>query len=130
MHLNCLIRAIATYSCGPYIKSNITDKATSLSEVKNEFLKFLQIDVNDNDIQRKPTERLVVFYYRLRYHVTKYHVKKNTLVQGAALSKDETIFPSLERLIALEWLHRLDPRLVGFVKEKFSTELSAGSSVY
>ena len=135
LHLNCLLRAIATYSCGPYIKSNITDKATSLLEVKNEFLKFLQIDVNDYtsmswfDIQRKQTERPLVFYYRLRYHVSKHLVKKNTLVQGATLSKDETISPSLERFIALEWLHRLDPRLVGFVKEKFSTELSAGSSV-
>ena len=135
LSLNCLLRAIATYSCGPYIKSNITDKATSLAEVKTEFLKFLQIDVNDYtsmswfDIQRKPTERPLVFYYRLRYHVTKHLVKSNTLVNGQALTTDETISPSLDRFIVLEWLHRLDPRLVGFVKEKFATELTAGSSV-
>ena len=29
----------------------------------------------------------------------------------------------------MEWLHRLDERLVKFVKEKFSTELSSGSTV-
>ena len=41
-NLNNLLRAIATYTVGPYIKANITDKATSLAEVKEEFLKFLQ----------------------------------------------------------------------------------------
>ena len=40
-NLNSLLRAIATYTVGPYIKTNITDKATSLAEVKEEFLKFL-----------------------------------------------------------------------------------------
>ena len=29
----------------------------------------------------------------------------------------------------MEWLHRMDPRLIKFVQEKFSTELSAGSTV-
>ena len=135
LHLNCLLRAIATYSCGPYIKSNITDKATSLTEVKNEFLKYLQIDVNDYtamswfEIQRKPTERPLVFYYRLRYHVTKHLVKRNTLINGTALSADEKVSPTLDRFIVLEWLNRLDARLVNFIKEKFSTELSAGSNV-
>ena len=57
-----LLRAIATYTVGPYIKTYITDKATSLAGVKDEFLTFMQIEVNDLtalawfDIQRKQTE--------------------------------------------------------------------------
>ena len=134
-NLNSLLRAIATYTVGPYIKTNITDKATSLAEVKEEFLKFLQIEVNDLtamswfEIQRKQTERPLVFYHRLRYHMTKHLVRKNVKIDGAALSSDEKLSPSLERLIAMEWLHRMDSRLVKFVQEKFSTELSAGSNV-
>ena len=120
---------------GPYIKTNITDKATSLVEVKEEFLKFLQIEVNDLtamswfEIQRKQTERPLVFYHRLRYHMTKHLVKKNVSIDGTALPNDEKLSPSLERLIAMEWLHRMDSRLIKFVQEKFSTELSAGSNV-
>ena len=134
-NLNSLLRAIATYTVGPYIKTNITDKATSLAEVKEEFLKFLQIEVNDLtamswfEIQRKQTERPLVFYHRLRYHMTKHLVRKNVRIDGIALPSDEKLSPSLERLIVMEWLHRMDTRLIKFVQEKFSTELSAGSNV-
>ena len=126
---------LATYAVGPYIKTNITDKAKSLEDVKNEFLKYLEIEVNDLTalnwftIQRKQTERPLVFFYRLRYHITKHLVKSNAIVDGVALTADETLSPSLERLIVMEWLHRMDPRLIKFVQEKFSTELSAGSTV-
>ena len=134
-NLTCLLRALATYAVGPYIKTNITDKAKSLDDVKNEFLKYLEIEVNDLTalhwftIQRKQTERPLVFFYRLRYHITKHLVKSNAIVEGVALPADETLSPSLERLIVMEWLHRMDPRLIKFVQEKFSTELSAGSTV-
>ena len=134
-NLTCLLRALATHAIGPYIKTNITDKAKSINDVKNEFLKFLEIEVNDFSalhwftIQRKQTERPLVFFYRLKYHMTKHLVKKNTIVEGVALQADETLSPSFERLIVMEWLHRMDPRLIKFVQEKFSTELSAGSTV-
>ena len=134
-NLNNLLRAIAMYTVGPYIKTNITDKATSLAGVKEEFLKFLQIEVNDLtsmawfEIQRKQTERPLVFYHRLRYHMTKHLVKENAIIDGTALPSDENLSPSMERLIVMEWLHRMDNRLIKFVQEKFSTELSAGSSV-
>ena len=43
-NLNNLLRAIAMFTVGPYIRTNITDKATSLAGVKEEFLKFLEIE--------------------------------------------------------------------------------------
>ena len=61
--------------------------------------------------------------------MTKHLVKKNAIFEGVALQADETLSPSFERLIVMEWLHRMDPRLIKFVQEKFSTELSAGSTV-
>ena len=81
------------------------------------------------EIQRKQTERPLVFYHRLRYHMTKHLVKENAIIDGTALPSDENLSPSMERLIVMEWLHRMDNRLIKFVQEKFSTELSAGSSV-
>ena len=107
-NLTCLLRALANYAIGPYIKTNITDKAKSLDDVKNEFLKFLEIEVNDFSalhwfaIQRKLTERPLVFFYRLRYHMTKHLVKKNAICEGVALQADETLGPSFERLIVME----------------------------
>ena len=54
-----------------------------MTGVKNELLRFMQIEVNDLtalawfDIQRKQTERPLVIYRRLRYHMTKHLVKEN-----------------------------------------------------
>ena len=61
--------------------------------------------------------------------MTKHLVKKNVTIDGVAQATDEKLCPSLERLIVMEWLHRLDNRLVKFVQEKFSTELNAGSNI-
>ena len=61
--------------------------------------------------------------------MTKHLVKENAIIDGTALLSDEILSPSMERLIVMEWLHRMDNRLIKFVQEKFSTELSAGSSV-
>ena len=81
------------------------------------------------DIKRRPKERPFVFYMRLKYHMSKHLLKQGDTFQGAALETDEVLTPSMERSIVMEWLHRLDERLVKFVKEKFSTELSSGSAV-
>lgn len=134
-NLNTLLRALATYAAGPYIRSNIIENTRSLTDVKKEFMKYLEIDLTDFtalewfEIKRRPTERPLVFYMRLKYHMTKHLLKRGDTFQGNTLREDETLTPAMERFIVMEWLHRLDGRLVKFVKEKFSTELSTGSAV-
>ena len=53
-------------------------------------------------IQRKQIERPLVFFHRLRYHMTKHLVKKNAIFEGVALQADETLSTSLECLIVME----------------------------
>ena len=134
-NLNTLLRALATYAAGPYIRTNILEKATSLQDVKKEFMKYLEIDLTDLtaldwfDIRRRPAERPLVFYMRLRYHMTKHLLQQGDMYRSEVMEKNEILTPSMERLIVMEWLHRLDVRLVKFVKEKFATELSSGSAI-
>ena len=76
-NLNTLLRALATYAAGPYIRTNILENTNSLHDVKKEFMKYLEIDLTDLtalewfDIRRRPTERPLVFYMRLKYHMSK-----------------------------------------------------------
>ena len=132
--LNTLLRALATYALGPYIKQNILETATSLHGVKREFMKLLEIDLSDStfmnfyDIKRRANERPLMFYHRLRYHAERHLLGAGDRVGGVALQADEKFSPTLERMIILEWLRRIDERLVKFVQEKFSTELNYGNS--
>ena len=134
-NLNTLLRALATYAAGPYIRNNIIENTTSLQDVRKEFMKYLEIELTDFtalewfEIKRRPTERPLVFYMRLKYHMTKHMLKAGDMFKGAALTADEQLTPSMQRFIIMEWLHRLDERLVKYVKEKFSTELSSGSTI-
>ena len=134
-NLNTLLRALATYASGPYIRTNILENTTCLQDVKKEFMKYLEIDLNDLtaldwfEIRRRPSERPLVFFMRLKYHMSKHLIQQGGIYKGKALDSDETLTPSMERFIVMEWLYRLDPRLVKFIKEKFITELSSGSAV-
>ena len=134
-NLNTLLRALATYAAGPYIRTNILENTNSLHDVKKEFMKYLEIDLTDLtalewfDIRRRPTERPLVFYMRLKYHMSKHLLKQGDTYRNKTLDENEVLTPSMERFIVMEWLHRLDHRLVNFVKGKFATELSSGSAV-
>ena len=56
-------------------------------------------------------------------------LKQGDTYQNKMLEENEVLTPSMERFIVMEWLHRLDHRLVNFVKGKFSTELFSDSVV-
>ena len=133
-NLNTFLRALATYALGPYIKQNILENTRSLHEVKREFMKLLEIDLSDNtfmnfyDVKRRVNERPLMFYHRIRYHAERHLLREGDRVGGVALQEDEKLSPSLERVIILEWLRRIDERLVKFVQEKFATELNYGNS--
>ena len=131
-HLNTFLRALATYALGPYIKQNILEKVTSLSQVKTEFMKLLEINVTDStfmnfyNIKRRVNERPLMFYHRLRYHAERHLLQVGDRVGDAPLEEGESFSPTLERVIIMEWLRRTDERLVKFVQEKFATELNHG----
>ena len=133
--LNTLLRALATYTSGPYVKNELLDDTRSLKDVRKVFLRFLEIDVTDHSflnyytLSRRPNERPLVFYHRLRYHTLQHHLPEGTKVSNSkTLDADETVSVTMERFIIMEWLHRLDSRLIKFIQEKFASELSSCST--
>ena len=133
--MNTLLRALATYSSGPYVKKELLDETRSLKDVRQVFLRYLEIEVTDHSLlnyyslTRRPNERPLVFYHRLRYHILQHHLPSGTVLNSKkTLAADEVISATMERFIIMEWLNRLDNRLINFIQEKFATELSASST--
>ena len=133
-NLNSLLRSMATYAAGPYIKTTILNDTKCVADIKRVFMKFLEIELSDltlldyYQVTRKPNERPLRFYYRLRHHAVQHLLPNKTIVDGKPLTAEEKWTPTLERLTIMEWLRRMDPRLIPYIKEKFSTELSASST--
>ena len=134
-NLNTLLRALATYTSGPYVKSELLDDTRSLKDVRRVFLRFLEIEVTDHSLlnyytlSRRPNERPLVFYHRLRYYILQHHLPEGTKVSDTkTLDADEAVSVTMERFIVMEWLHRLDNRLIKFIQERFALELSSSST--
>jgi len=49
-NLNSLLRALATYTSGPYVRNELLDVTKSLIDVRKVFLKFLEIDITDHSL--------------------------------------------------------------------------------
>ena len=83
--LTSLLRSMATYAAGPYIKDIIMKDTRCVSDVKRELRKFLEIELSDltlldfDKIQRKPSERPLRFYYKLRHHQVQHLLPKGTI---------------------------------------------------
>ena len=134
-NLNTLLRALATYTSGPYVKNELLDATKSLKDVRRVFLKFLEIEVTDHSLlnyyslTRRANERPLVYYHRLRYHILQHQLPTGTRISPSkTLDQDDTVSASMERFIIMEWLYRLDSRLIKFIQEKFATELSSSST--
>ena len=127
-NLNTRLRALATYSSGPYVKKELLDETRSLKDVRQVFLRYLEIEVTDHSLlnyyslTRRPNERPLVFYHRLRYHILQHHLPSGTVINSKkTLVADEVIFATMERFILMELLNRLDNRLIKFIQENTTT---------
>ena len=83
-NLNTLLRAFATYISGPYVKNELLGDTRSLKDVRRVFLRFLEIEVTDHSllnyytITRRPNERPLVFYHRLRYKAASFALRNSS----------------------------------------------------
>ena len=117
-NLNSLLRSMATYAAGPYIKTTILNDTKCVADIKRVFMKFLEIELSDltlldyYQVTRKPNERPLRFYYRLRHHAVQHLLPNKAIVDGKPLTAEEKWTPTLERLTIMEWLRRMDPRLI------------------
>ena len=72
-----------------------------------------------------------MFYHRLRYDILQHHLPEGTKVYNSStLEADEAVSVTMDRFIIMEWLSRLDSRLIKFVQEKFASELSSSSTCF
>ena len=117
------------------MKNELLYETRSIKEVRRVFLRFLEIEVTDHSllnyytITRRPNERPLVFYHRLRYHILQHHLPSGTVLPGGkTMGADEIPSSTMERFIIMEWLNRLDSRLIKFIQENFATELSSSST--
>lgn len=138
IHLDNFINLVASFS-PPHLYEDIINLSTSLKWIWEQIRALYHIENDDvtlfewEDFKMETEEKEYpeMLYRRLRSFMQENLVKADSsvLFKGKAPDKNETLSPTLEKLIVIKWLRCIDPALPKLVKEKFGSELKMKSIV-
>ena len=134
IQLESMLCIIAQF-CPSVIRSDIIKKSTSLKWIWQRVRKyygFSQSEVNFlklSEIHRRPEERYETFYQRIVAHLDDnlLTVESEIKHDGAALTTDEVMSPTTERLAVYLWLTMIDARLPAYVSRVYARDLASNS---
>ena len=134
IHLERMLGLIAQFSPS-LLRNDIIDKSTSLSWIWKRIRKhysFQQSEVNFlrlSTIRREPEERFETLYQRIVAHLedNKLTTDSNILHDGAAVTVNEELSPTCERLAVYLWLNLVDQRLPAHVSRVYAHDLQRSS---
>ena len=117
------------------LNNEIVNKSVSLNWIWNRIRKhysFSHSEVNFlkiNSIKRETSERYETFYQRIVAHVEDNLLTVESGIEhdGAVLTADEHMSPTVERLIVNMWLNQIDSRLAAYVGRVYAHDLQKRS---
>ena len=132
--LDRMLGLIAQFS-PDLLNNDIVNKSTSLNWIWNRIRKhysFSQSEVNFlkiNTIKRESAERYETFYQRIVAHIEDNLLTVESGVEhdGAALTENEQMTPTVDRLIVNMWLNLIDTRLPAYISRVYAHDLQRKS---
>ena len=132
-NLEALLDTIAGFLPGPYITHQITKLSTSMNSVwdiiwdhygakptQASFLDFA-------DLAHVPGDRYIDLYDKMVYHNLNHLCQEGTkLDHSKKLEANDPLTTSHKNLIALNWLQKINPKLIHIVKLEYSKDLKCG----
>ena len=117
------------------LRNDIIKKSTSLNSIWQRIRKhysFSQSEVNFlklSTIKRKPDERYETFYQRIVAHLEDNLLTSTSGLthDGQAVTEDEEMSPTVERLAVYLWLTLIDDRLPAYVARIYAHDLQTKS---
>ena len=134
MQLEMMLGIIAQF-CPPLLRNDIVKNSTSIkwiwSRIRRHF-SFMKSEVHFlklHDIKREPNERYETLYQRIVAHMEDnlLTVESGMTHDGAVLTADEEISPTVERVAVYLWLQLIDARLPAYISRVYAHDLQRKS---
>ena len=117
------------------LRTEILKRSTSLSWIWNRLRKHYSFSASEVNflklasITKAENERYETFYQRIMAHIEDnlLTVSSGLLFDGAALTDDEEMSPTTERLAVYLWLTKIDERLPAFISRVYAHDLQSKS---
>ena len=134
IQLERMLGIIAQF-CPALLRNEILKKSTSLKWIWQRVRKhysFSQSEVNFlkiSDIKREQDERYETLYQRIIAHLEDNLLTRDSGLQhdGAAVTQDEEMSPTVERLAVYLWLNLIDSRLPSHIARVYAHDLQTKS---
>ena len=118
-----------------YLRNEIIKDSTSLAWIWTRIRRhygFVQSEVHFlalSEIKRKDDERYETFFQRIRCHIDDNLLTISSGIHhnGAAVTQDEVMSPSTERLAVYLWLTLIDERLPAYIARVYAHDLASKS---
>ena len=135
-NLEALLDTISSFLPGPYITNQITKNTVNIQSVWDIIWDHYGVKPSQSSffdyvkISRSSDERYIDLYDKMIYHTQNHLCKEGTnggVHAGGTLKKDDELTLSHRNSIALDWLKKIDTRLVSIVKTEYSKDLKSGT---
>ena len=135
-NLEDLLNAISDHLPFPYLSGRIIQETKNLQDVWDIFYQHYgcnptqQSFLDYAEFKKGHTESYLTFYERLIHHQRTHLAPVGAAVgTGTANSAADKLTVSMQNMIAMDWLTRISPNLVGIVKTEFAVELKGGTQL-
>ena len=129
-HLNSMLGLIASYAPS-FLATDIEKNCTSLEEVWQTIREYYRIGQSEAHfmkllfITREENERPQRLYQRILAHLQDNLLQKNSKLKHnkKAVTQDEDMSPTVERLAVLRWMELIHPKIPVLVQRTFAYDL-------
>ena len=134
-NLESLLDTLASFLPGPYITHKITKTSTNISSVWDIIWEHYDVKPSQatfldyNELSMSSDDRPIDLYDKMIYHAINHLCPVGTdggAHAGGVLTQADKLTLSHCNLVALNWLNKVNPKLVPVVKVEYSKDLKDG----
>ena len=134
-NLESLLDTLASFLPGPYITHKITKTSTNISSVWDIIWEHYDVKPSQatfldyNELSMSSDDRPIDLYDKMIYHAINHLCPVGTdggAHAGGVLTQADKLTLSHRNLVALNWLNKINPKLVPVVKVEYSKDLKDG----
>ena len=130
-----LLNTLAGYLPHSYLTDKIVTQTKNWDEVYQVIFDHYNVQVTSESlldfesIHKNAEETHRQFYERLLQHAKQHLAPANAKVENLTNTAADKMTISLMNMIALQWLRKTNPALIGIVRTEYSTELRANTQL-
>ena len=134
-NLSDFLSTLAGFLPHSYLTQKLLEDTTCLQDCWNLIYEHYNVKITPETLldfeglNKDHSENYRQYYDRLLQHIRLHLAPRGAIVEKLENTRADSMTISLMNLVALQWLRKCHPRLIGIVRKEYSTELRRGDQL-